>query len=82
MLDNFQWCVGSKAMGVWRGQEGDSGRERGRGRERKKKKIMCSKLESMKSKALTSKFKVFAWLSHEIHRKLIMTDSPSYKTLL
>jgi hypothetical protein len=36
---------------------------------------ICKKLESMKSKAVTSNFKVFAWMPHKIHRKLIMTDS-------
>jgi hypothetical protein len=51
-------------------------REREWGRGEGGKKIMCSKLDSMKRKAVTSNFKVFVWMSQKIHRKLIMTDSP------
>lgn len=34
--------------------------------------IMCSKLESIKMKSVTSNFKISAWMSDKIHGNLII----------
>jgi len=56
------------------GGGGEVGGEWGGGGGGEKK--ICSKLDSMKSKAVASNFKAFLWMSPKIHRQLIMTGSP------